>query len=153
MQFGRSRLVGALALCAAFLLVVVVAGCGKTGEADPAKDPVSSVEALLSLRYDRSTDASEYAKYLAAPELAIELAKASEEESKSTTPPTPEWEKPYASVSATSSAEVVVIWKPSEEVEGFPPATVFSLTKIGDAWKSTDAVAVETTAEIPARKK
>jgi len=151
MQFAPSRRTQALMLVIGVALVLALAGCS-AGEIDKAADPVSSVEALLTLRYERSTDASEYAKYLAAPELASELAKASAEESTGV-PPTPEWETPYESASASSTAEVVVVWKPSETVEGFPPATVFSLEKIGSSWKSTDAVAVETTAEIPARKK
>ncbi len=146
----RYRTAGFTGLVMFMLLVVllVAAGCSSGTE---ASTPVSSVESLLDLRYERSTDASAYARYIAAPDLAAELAQASAEET-TDAPPTPRWEIPYVSEEGSSSVNVVVVWKPAAEFEGFPPATVFVLEKVDGAWKAVDAQAIDTTAAIPARK-
>ena len=148
---GRHRAAFAvLALALIIALSVGLAGC--SGKAAVSSDPVSAIESLLQLRYERSTDASAYAELIAEPELAIQLAQASAEES-SDVPPTPEWDTPYVSVIKGTTAQVVVVWKARDEFEGFPPATRFDLEKLDGAWKTVDAQSIEDTASIPAKTK
>lgn len=135
------------ALCALVCSCMLLAACAAPAP-DPTRDPVSSVEALLGLRYDRSTDASAYARLLVDPELAKSLANASREES-SSTPPTPRWEQPYLSGETTSTAEVVVLWKTSKDLPGYPTASVFMMQKVDGAWKAKDARSIEGTQGVP----
>lgn len=130
------------------LALLALAGCGAkepTVELDP---PARAVQELLELRYERSTDASAYAEYLSTPELAQELARASEEET-SDVPPTPEWEPPYVSVEASSTAEVVVVWKDRSEHEEWPPATIFSMELLDERWAAVDARTLDETETVP----
>ncbi|MDO8986825.1 MAG: hypothetical protein Q7V14_01195 [Coriobacteriia bacterium] len=140
----------ALALALVFASLVGLAGC--SGKSEVASDPVSSIESLLQLRYERSTDASAYAELISEPELAIQLAQASAEES-SQAPPTPEWDTPYISVTKGTTAQVIVVWKSRDKFVGFPPATRFDLEKLDGVWKTVDAQSIDQTESIPAKAK
>ena len=131
-------------------LAIVVAllgmgGCAaKEAELDP---PARAVQGLLELRYERSTDASAYAEYLN-PELAQELARASEEETADVAP-TPEWEPPYVSQEGTSTADVVVVWGDRSKHEGWPPATIFTMQLLDERWLASDARTLSETETVP----
>ncbi|MBU4556805.1 MAG: hypothetical protein KJ747_08045 [Actinobacteria bacterium] len=151
LMYGRHRVVfTVLALALIIVLSVGIVGC--SGKAAVSSDPVSAIESLLQLRYERSTDASAYAELIAEPELAIQLAQASAEES-SDVPPTPEWDTPYLSMTKGTTAQVVVVWKARDGFAGFPPATRFDLEELDGVWKTVDAQSIEETASIPAEAK
>ncbi|MDP2234128.1 MAG: hypothetical protein Q8K89_10865 [Actinomycetota bacterium] len=151
LMYGRRRVVlAALALTMVFASAASLVGC--SGKAEVASDPVSAIESLLQLRYERSTDASAYAELISEPELAIQLAQASAEES-SAVPPTPEWDTPYLSMTNGTTAQVVVVWKARDGFAGFPPATRFDLEELDGVWKTVDAQSIEDTESIPAKVK
>lgn len=139
-----------LVLAASLLLGLL--GCDdKAATLDP---PAQAVHSLLELRYDRSTDASAYAEYVS-PELATELARASQEET-SATPPTPQWETPYVSaegsqtVEASATADVVVVWKDRSDYPDWPRATIFSMSLFDDGrWIASDARTLGETETVP----
>ena len=155
----RLSLVSLLLVVALVAALPALGACGsKDAELDP---PAQAIQSLLELRYERSTDASAYAEYLSTPDLAAELARASEEET-SEAPPTPEWETPYVSAegsvtpeaSSTASpvptADVVVVWKDRSDYPEWPPATVFALSQLEDGrWVADDARTIGETETIP----
>ncbi|MHB9002735.1 MAG: hypothetical protein ACYC6C_01545 [Coriobacteriia bacterium] len=149
----RPRLVLAISIALAMCLLIALTGCAteKKATLDP---PAEAVDSLLELRYERSTDASAYAEYVS-PELAAELARASEEET-SSTPPTPRWEPPYvsaegsATADASATADVVVVWKDRADYPEWPPATIFAMSLIeGDRWVASDARTLGETETVP----
>lgn len=140
------RMAKVLAIVAS--VTFLLAGC--TSTVQEPRSPASSVDALLLLRQERSTDASAYAQYVAAPETAAELARSSAEETVGAAP-TPAWEPPYVSAQSESTATVIVVWKSREAYPGFPVATEWSLERIDGRWRATDARAIEETAGIPPR--
>lgn len=134
-------------------LVSALVGCNEKA-ATTLDPPAQAVQSLLELRYERSTDASAYAEYVS-PDLATELARASDEET-STTPPTPEWETPYvsaegsATAEASATADVVVVWKDRTDYPEWPQATVFSVSLIdGGRWLASDARTIGETETVP----
>lgn len=149
LAFRRHR-VGLAVLWLTVIIASAVGLAGCSGKAEVASDPVSSIESLLQLRYERSTDASAYAELIAEPELAIQLAQSSAEES-SDAPPTPQWDTPYLSMTTDTTAQVVVVWKTRAKFEGFPPATRFDLENLDGVWKTVDAQSIEDTENIPVK--
>lgn len=148
---GTPRAFSMLALiCMALLALLVVSGCS-AGSDDELTAPEQAVQSLLELRAERSTDASAYAEFLKDPGLGVDLANASEAElsADSTITPTPEWETPYVSKEASSTARVVVVWIADDDHPDWPPATVFEVVLVDGRWVAGDALAVEPDGEIP----
>ncbi len=146
-MLNRRRALGVCALLLSVFITFVLAGCAATPSGPD--DPAASVDALLRLRQERSTDASAYAQYLE-PETAKDLARSSAEDTSGVTP-TPAWEEPYVSAQDDSTAKVVVVWRSREEHPGFPAATEWSLKLADGHWIAIDAQAIEDTAGIPPR--
>ncbi len=134
-----------LLLTAAFL-AVLAAGCSEPAarQLDP---PAASIQELLELRAERSTDASAYAEYFASVEVAQALAESAVEETQG--PLIPEWDAPYVSQEESASADVVVVWRDLEDWPDWPVATVFRMTLLDDRWVAVDATGVEGTATPP----
>jgi hypothetical protein len=120
---------------------LTVAGCAET-ESEPLHPAAEAVDGALEARASRSTDASDYEPYFSDPAVVEALVESARVEETST-PPVPEWETPYVSEETSSSAEVVVVWIPSDEFPDWPAATVFSLT-IDEDWFIVDASDVAT---------
>jgi hypothetical protein len=97
-----------------------------------------TVERLLELRAERSTDGAAYAAVVADSEVASALVEAARLAS-STVAPTPDWEAPYVSNVSSSTAEVVVVWRASSAHADWSAATVFAAVRRGDGWAVTDA--------------
>lgn len=121
-------------LALATLAVVLLAAC-----AAPAVHPaVTRVAGLLELRRDDVRDPAAYEGYFADPELASALAEGSGEATG--TPQVPEYEPPYLAAETTSTADVAVVWKASDDFPDWPTATVFVLSLADDRWVVTDAL-------------
>ncbi len=147
---GTTRTIAAVALVASCALVVwAVVGCAPTTP-EVAGSPVDSVERLLELRAERSTDASAYAEVLVDPQVALDFAASAEAEQEATTTPTPEWETPYESSRETTAASVVVVWIPDANHADWPVATVFEVQLLEGTWRAADAAPVASADEIPA---
>lgn len=147
----RIQRLGAIALGAvlALALVVPLAGCGADSRELSAAE--ESVQQLLTLRAERSVDASAYAEFVLEASLAQELANASQIElqAESTITPTPDWEQPYVSAQEDSEAAVVVVWVLDDAHPDWPIATVFDMRRVDDSWLAADANAIEGTGTVP----
>ena len=147
-MIGARSVVRALVLLAAVALAGTVAACAP-GQPEPASTPVAGVERLLELRAERSTDASAYAEVVADPQLAFELVSSARAESEATSSPTPRWEPPYESSRTAEEAQVVVVWVPDGDHEGWPIATVFTMLLVDGDWRAADAVPVVAGEQVP----
>lgn len=137
-----------VALAAAcFLALAAGVSCSQAPDLAP---PERAIQSLLELRAERSTDASAYAEFLGTTDLAIELARASAEET-SDAPPTPPWEPPYVAAETSATTEVVVVWKDRQTFSDWPPATIFTMEARDGGWVAIDARSVEATEEVPPR--
>lgn len=117
------------------ILVVFVAACAPDVPDHPA---VSVIQELLELRLDDVRDASAYEPYFEDAEVAAAIAEGSTEPTG--TPRVPTWETPYVSAEASSTADVTVVWKASDDFPEWPAVTVFMLQQLDDRWVVTDAV-------------
>jgi hypothetical protein len=136
-----ARVLGALLLA---LLATATGGCGDDDE--PAHPAAETVESVLQVRLARSTEAADYEPYFDDASVAEALAEAARSED-SDTPAIPEWEAPYLSAETSATADVVVVWVPSDELPDWPAATVFSL-RVDERWFIVDAADI-TTGAIP----
>ncbi len=110
--------------------------------------PEQTVQSLLELRAEASTDASAYAEY--APEPAAKELAYQASQVETGTDLVPEWETPYLSYEDTTTASVVVIWVDPEEFDSlWPEATVFRLEKTDDRWIITDTEQIADKAFAP----
>lgn len=145
---GRTRLwLGAGALAVVLVAVAVIVYISNTGSPLPA--PAQTVESVLELRYDRSTDASAYAPYFEEVSVAEALAQdasSTVEATSSAQPPIPRWERPYLSALDTGTADVVVVWKSDSRFEEWATATIFKMKKLSGLWKIADAQELTSTA-------
>lgn len=115
-------------------VLVLLAAC-----AAPAVHPaVTRVMDLLELRRDDVRDPASYEAYFADPELAAALAEGGGEPTG--TPQIPEYDSPYLTAETTSTADVAVVWKVSDEFTGWPAVTVFILSLDDDRWLVVDAL-------------
>ena len=122
------------ALISLALALVLLAAC-----AAPAVHPaVARVAALLELRRDDVRDPAAYEGFFEDPGLASALAQGSGEPTG--TPQVPEYEPPYLTAETTSTADVAVVWRASDDFPGWPAATVFLLSLVDDRWVVTDAL-------------
>jgi hypothetical protein len=131
----------------AVLALAVVAGAGQGG-------PASTVDHLLTLRNQRSQDATAYAHYVNE-EVANALIKDAAR-SDPAKPALPAWERPSVTEESSASAEVTVVWKKSAQFAKWPKRTIFLLQKSDGVWKVVDARvedadgSKESTASVPA---
>lgn len=147
-RFAASIVAPALA-AALVVATLVAAGCTPAVQTQ-LEPPAQAVDELLTLRAERSTDASAYAEYLREPALAEDLARAATEET-STQRPTPEWEDPYVSDPTSNTADVVVIWKDRTDYPDWPAANIFLMELFEGRWVVNDADVVTDTATLPPR--
>ncbi len=116
----------------------------------PLSPPAEVVHNVLELRSERSSDASAYAEYFSEVSIAVLLAQdatASVPATASRDAAIPAWERPYVSAQTSSTADVVVKWKPNSDFKDWAKATLFKLEKRASAWKVIDAE--ELSASIP----
>ena len=120
---------------AAFALVAVVllAACA----AEAVHPAVTRISDLLELRRDDVRDPAAYEEYFADADLAAELASGSSEPTG--TPQVPEYDPPYLTAETTSTADVAVVWKASDDFRDWPAVTVFILSLTDDRWLVIDA--------------
>lgn len=111
--------------------------------------PVETVERLLELRADRSTEASAYAEVVVDPQVALDLASSAEAEAEATTTPTPAWEPPYEASREAATASVVVRWVPDADHPDWPVATTFTVDLARGVWRVSDAVEVFSATDVP----
>jgi hypothetical protein len=128
---------GTLLACA----LLSTAACSSPSSADehPA---VTVVQALLELRRADVHDPAAYAPYLLESSVATALAEGSSDPTG--TPRVPEWEPPYVSAETSTTADVVVVWKPGADFPGWSPVTLFLVVLDEGRWAVADAL--ETTA-------
>jgi hypothetical protein len=107
--------------------------------------PAQAVQQLLELRSVNATDRAEYLRYVESTSVAAALA--ADSIARKNNSPVPEWETPQVTESGTSTAEVKVIWKPSEQFKDWPASTMFGLTKGDAGWRVVDAVDTTATAK------
>lgn len=151
MILRQVRVVLPVAISACLLAItMMLSACARTEPATELAPPAAAVDALLSLRAERSQDASAYAQYLMDPALAIDLARAAAEET-STLPPTPDWEEPYVSSETSSTAQVVVVWGDRAQYPDWPAANVFLMEFLNGRWVVADAQSVADTQTVPPR--
>ncbi len=124
----RRRVVAAIMLAAA-----LSSGCS----AEAARPAITRISDLLELRRDDVRDPAAYEEYLADADLAAELASGSGEPTG--TPQVPEYEPPYLTAETTSTADVAVVWKASDDFPGWPAVTVFILSLDDGRWLVIDA--------------
>lgn len=118
--------------------VAVVAGCA-TGSSVAERHPAArTIQELLELRRHDVRDPKAYRKYFEESALATALAEGSVEPTG--TPSVPQWQPPYASAVTSSTASVVVVWKPSADFPDWPAVNVFSLKLDKGRWLLVDAV-------------
>ncbi len=139
-----ARFVAALSL--ALATVIISGGC--VGKGEPLDPPAQAIQSLLELRAERSTDASAYAEFFAEPDVAVELARATAEETAGVDP-MPDWDAPYVSAESSSAADVVIVWRDLDDWPDWPVATVFQMRLVDGRWVAIDAEAVEGTATPP----
>lgn len=109
-----------------------------------------TVDAALKLRYDRSTDATAYARYFLRSEVATQLAQASK--AATAGPPVPKWDFPYVSSSSATSASVIVVWRPNSAFAEWPYATLFKTQRTKGRWVITDAESLDKK-KVPGQQK
>jgi hypothetical protein len=128
----------------ALAALVLLAAC-----AAPAVHPaVARVAELLELRRDDVRDPAAYEAYFADVEIGAALAEGSGEPTG--TPQVPEYDRPYLTAETTSTADVVVVWKASDDFPDWPAVTVFILSLAEDEWVVVDAFEA-TSAPAPVR--
>ncbi|MBA4370757.1 MAG: hypothetical protein C0418_04180 [Coriobacteriaceae bacterium] len=132
-----------LALVCALLLTL--AGCTlSAAERHPA---AKAVDGLLRVRMKRATDPTRYAPYLSSSEAATALAEDASVTASSGRPSLPGWERPYVSDVTSSGADVVVVWKRSEQLPEWPStANVFRTEQVDGRWVVVDAQSIEASA-------
>lgn len=130
----------ALAAVTVLLLLMgaVVSGCVFGDKTNSNKTPVDSVEGLLQLRSERSTDTAAYMRHLESTNVAAALVTDAAARAETDTP-LPQWAAPELTKEASGTAEVTVKWKADDRFEGWPKSTIFVLKKVGGAWLVTDA--------------
>lgn len=122
-----------------------VAGCSCTpGTADGHPAAIMIAE-LLRLRADDVRDAEAYAPYFLESGLATALAEDSSVETG--TPRVPDWEPPYVSAETSTTADVVVVWKPSVDFPDWPAVNVFKTELADGRWVVVDAEEATTAPE------
>ncbi len=125
----RRRMVAAVMVAAA-----LSSGCS----AEAAHPAVARVTDLLELRRDDVRDPAAYEEYFADTGLAAELASGSGEPTG--TPQVPDYDTPYLAAETTSTADVAVVWKASDDFPDWPAVTVFILSLTDDRWLVIDAL-------------
>lgn len=118
----------------ALVVLIALAACA-TEAVHPA---LARVADLLELRRDDVRDPADYEGFFEDPTLGSALAEGSGEPTG--TPQIPEYEQPYLTAETTSTADVAVVWKASDDFPDWPAATVFILSLAGDEWVVTDAL-------------
>jgi len=134
--------------------LVALAGVLLAACAAPAVHPaVTRVADLLELRRDDVRDPAAYEGLFADPQLAAALTEGSEEPTG--TPQIPDYDPPYLTAETTSTADVAVVWKASEDFSDWPAVTVFIVSFADGRWVVVDAlestVAPEPLDATPAR--
>lgn len=117
------------------LFMVVIAGCGAS-ESDTA--PAATVQQLLELRSQNSTDAAAYSRHVEETSVVEALVA----DSAARTPgeaPTPEWKDPRVTDRDGSKATVRVEWIADKDFEGWPTATIFKVERKDGRWVVVDA--------------
>lgn len=125
-------------------LAAAVGGCAaaSTGSDHPA---IEAIRQLLELRRDDNRDPQAYSPFFLESGLATAVADGSGEDTG--TPQVPEWEPLYLSEETSSSASVVVRWKPDADFEDWPVVNVFLLSLVDDRWVVVDAIEATTAPE------
>lgn len=125
------------------LAVFALAGCAARG---PAYDHPAAVAVneLLELRADDVRDIEAYAPYFADPEIAAALVEPSQ--AATGTPRVPAWEAPYVSEETSTTADVVVVWKPSDDFPDWPAVNILVMSLLDGRWVVADA---EETTQAP----
>lgn len=119
--------------------VVAMAGVLLAACAAPAVHPaVTRVADLLDLRRSDVRDPAAYETFFEDPTLASALAQGSGEPTG--TPQVPDYEPPYLTAETTSTADVAVVWKTSDDFTDWPAVTVFILSLVDGDWMVTDAL-------------
>ncbi|MDO8880999.1 MAG: hypothetical protein Q7W44_09435 [Coriobacteriia bacterium] len=132
--------VGILLACA----LLSTAACSSPAADDhPA---VTVVQALLELRRADVRDPAAYAPHLLESSVATALAEGSSDPTG--TPRVPEWEPPYVSAETSTTADVVVVWRPGVDFPGWSPVTLFFVVLDEGRWAVADALET-TTAPAP----
>jgi hypothetical protein len=119
-----------------------LSGCAARHAAlDP---PAESVHQLLTLRSRNSTDVAAYRSHVAT-DLAEKFARDSAARDPRVSP-IPQWSPPEIVRETTVSADVKVVWKPSEKYKGWPGATMLKLRLDEGLWRVVDAIDTSGTA-------
>lgn len=141
----RGRALRAIGAATALVLVLAAIAAGVTACSKPSyaesHAAAKTVDELLTLRRERSTDASDYARFFRQPELGAALASSSAEATAG--PPVPKWKTPYVSKVGTQSATVVVVWQETATFREWPYATLFLTERDDGRWVVVDAEIVE----------
>lgn len=128
----------------AAMLALALAAC-----AAPAVHPaVTRVSELLALRRDDVRDPAAYEAYFVDAGIGAALAGGSGEPTG--TPQVPEYDSPYLAAETTSTADVAVVWRASDDFPDWPAVTVFILSFDAGEWLVIDALEA-TSAPEPAR--
>ena len=124
-------------LCVTIMLAsAALTGCGSLGPAYEHPAAVA-VEELLRLRADDVRDAGAYEPYFLDPAVADALVEPSA--NATGTPRVPDWERPYVSEETSATADVVVVWKPSDDFPDWPDVNIFVMSLVEDRWVVSDA--------------
>lgn len=118
----------------ALAVLVLLAAC----TAPAAHPAVARVSELLELRRDDVRDPAAYEGFFGDPSLASSLSEGSGEPTG--TPQVPEFDPPYLAAETTSTVDVAVVWKASDDFPDWPAATVFIMSLLGDDWVVVDAI-------------
>lgn len=144
MTHSRARSIVAVLL--AITLAVSLSACGeKAVEPDIDAPAALSVQELLELRANNSTDTAAYLQHVESTAVAEALAVDSAGRAGSGSP-TPEWDAPAVTRQETSTAEVSVRWRTSEEFSDWPAETVFFVRLTDGHWRIVDARETSSTA-------
>lgn len=130
---------------AVVLLFTYRGGRQERGVVDP-HPAVAVLTRLLELRRQGSVDASSYAGFVRSDSVALELA---HDASSTPGPRIPRWRRIYASAIASSSAQVVVVWREDGDFESWPRATIFQVGFERGRWLVGDATPVSGETDIP----
>lgn len=122
---------------ALLLLALTAVGAGCAADSGSDHPAVVAIRELLELRRDDVSDPEAYAPYFLESSLATALAESSAEETSAAR--IPKWEDPYLTAETTSTADVAVVWKASDDFPDWPFATVFMLSRLDDRWVVIDA--------------
>lgn len=121
------------------LVLLALAGFGAGCTADSGSDhpAVVAIRELLELRRGDVSDPEAYAPYFLESSLATALAESSAEETSAAR--IPKWKDPYLTAETSSTADVAVVWKASDDFPDWPFATIFMLSRLEDRWVVIDA--------------